>query len=319
METLGRTINTRQQQQALFGGTELILTDGGIETTFLFHEGYDLPEFAVFPLLGQSDSREKLMAYFRRYIAIAQAHGTGFILEAPTWRASQRWGDRLGYTAADLKRFNTMAIETLELLRTEHAAMHMPIYISGCVGPQDDGYAPEDQLSIAAAETYHRTQIETFAEAGADLISAITMTYPEEAIGIANAAASVALPVVIAFTVETDGRLPVGLSLEEAIRRVDAEATRAPAYYMINCAHPDHFNLPSAAPWLTRIGGLRANASRMSHAELDECDTLDDGNPDEFGQLYRALQTQLPNLRVLGGCCGTDHRHVAAAAERAGV
>ena len=292
----------------------LFLTDGGLETTLVFHDGYELREFAAFPLLDTPAGRERLLAYYQEYIDIAREAGTGFVLETPTWRASRRWGALLGYEEADLRRLNRQAVALMALLRDQNESAVLPMLISGCLGPQDDGYEPQQQLSAAAAEVYHRLQVEAFVEAGVDMVSAVTMTYPEEAIGIANAAAAASVPAVISFTVETDGRLPVGISLADAIERVDRQATVPPAYYMLNCAHPDHFDLLAGAPWLERIRGVRANASRMSHAELDDSETLDDGNPQEFGELNEQLRSVLPALRVIGGCCGTDHRHVGAVA-----
>ncbi len=292
----------------------LFLTDGGLETTLMFHDGLDLPELAAFPLLDSESGRQRLVAYYEDYIDIARRAGTGFVLEAPTWRASRKWATLLGYDAADLCRLNRQAVVLMAQLRDRHQSPTLPMLISGCIGPEDDGYEPQQQMSVEAAERYHRPQIQTFADAGVDMVSAVTLTYPEEALGIANAAAAVGLPAVISFTVETDGRLPVEISLEEAIGRVDRDAAAAPAYYMLNCAHPDHFDLPAGAPWLARIGGLRANASRLSHAELDASDSLDDGNPQEFGELNGQLRSLLPGLRVIGGCCGTDQRHVGAVA-----
>ncbi len=294
--------------------TPLYLTDGGIETTMIYHDGFELPEFATFPLLDSPCGRERLTAYYERYIDIARQNGAGFILESPTWRASRKWADLLGYNDADVCRFNTAAAELMHDLRGRFASAATPMLISGCIGPQDDGYEPKHQMSVPRAEQYHRQQVQVFRQARVDMITAITMTYPDEAVGIANAAAAAGLPVVISFTVETDGRLPVDMALEDAIEQVDRKAVIPPEYYMINCAHPDHFHLNEGAPWLARIGGVRANASRLSHAELDECETLDDGDPVEFGAQHHVLLNLLPNLRVIGGCCGTDHRHVAAAA-----
>ena len=293
---------------------EMYLTDGGIETTLIFHNGIDLPEFAAFPLLADEAGRETLIEYYERYIQIAAQSDVGFILESPTWRASAKWAQLLGYNRDDVARFNAMAIDLLKVLKARHESPSMPMLISGCIGPQDDGYSPAERMSAKEAELYHQHQIKALVEAGADMVTAITMTYPEEAIGIVNAAKKAGVPAVIGFTVETDGRLPVGTPLPEAIEMVDSEAAGGPSYYMLNCAHPDHFDLTSNA-WLDRIGGVRANASRMSHLELDESETLDDGDPEEFGTLHADLKSKLKNLRVIGGCCGTDHRHVGCAAK----
>jgi len=304
------------RNQLLQSDVPLYLTDGGIETTLMFHDGFELPEFAVFPLLDTAHGRQRLSAYYERYIKIALRCKTGFILEAPTWRASRKWAKRLGYGDVAMCRVNAEAIRFMAQLRMRHATRSSPMLISGCVGPQDDGYEPDQLMLPQCAESYHLAQVQAFQRARVDLVTAITMTYPDEAVGIANAAASMGLPVVISFTVETDGRLPTGISLQEAIAQVDRQAKVPPVYYMINCAHPDHFNLSGGESWLQRIGGIRANASRMSHAELDESETLDDGDPTEFGEQHRALGELLPNLKVIGGCCGTDHRHIAAVAKR---
>jgi len=290
------------------------LTDGGIETTLIFHDGIDLPLFASFVLLDDDAGRAALTRYFERHIGVARAHGLGFILESPTWRASRDWGAKLGYGPDDMDRLNAEAIYLMRTLRNRHDDLAAPLVISGCVGPRGDGYVPGKLMSAVEAKAYHTRQIAAMAGAGADMISAITMNNTPEAKGIVRAAKALSIPVVISFTVETDGALATGRPLGEAIREIDRETGDYPAYYMINCAHPNHFEqvLRAGGDWLKRVGGIRANASRMSHAELDESETLDDGNPAELGEDYRRLMTLLPNLRVLGGCCGTDHRHVDA-------
>jgi S-methylmethionine-dependent homocysteine/selenocysteine methylase len=289
------------------------LTDGGIETVLIFQEGLDLPAFAAFDLLKDEAGTEALRRYYAPYVALAAARGLGFVAESPTWRASPRWAAEIGYDADELAAFNRRAIALMEDLRARHEGT--AVVISGCVGPQDDGYNPAQILSAEAAEAYHSTQIETFASTAADMVTAITMTYAEEAIGVTRAALRAGLPVVISFTLETDGRLPSGQPLAEAIEQVDAETGGAPAYYMINCAHPTHFAaVLESEPIRERVRGLRANASTCSHAELDEATELDDGDPDDLAARYAELRTLLPRLNVMGGCCGTDHRHVEAIA-----
>ena len=290
----------------------LFLTDGGIETSLIFHQGLDLPEFAAFVLLDSDEGLDQLRRYYEPYVTLAREGGTGFVLETPTWRASPGWAARLDVSADKLDALNRRAIGLMEELREQ--AGDNPVVISGCVGPEGDGYRPATLLSAAAARDYHSTQIGTFANTAADMVTAITMTYADEAIGVAQAAQDAGLPAVISFTLETDGRLPNGQALGEAIEAVDDATGGAPAYYMINCAHPTHFDdvLATDEPWRDRIRGLRANASMMSHDELDEAEDLDDGDPDDLGARYAALRERLPHLNVVGGCCGTDHRHVAA-------
>lgn len=302
----------RDHLPQLDGG--LFLTDGGIETTLIFHDGRDLPLFAAFDLLKDDEGTETLRRYFAPYAALAAERGAGFVLESPTWRASPRWASEIGYSEAELDQLNRKAIALMEEIRAEHESAGVPIVISGCVGPQGDGYDPGELLSAAAAQDYHSTQIQTFSGTAADMVTAITMTYADEAIGLTRAAQAAAMPVAISFTVETDGSLPSGQGLGEAIEQVDRDTGGGPAYYMINCAHPTHFDgvIGGVGAWSERIRGLRANASTKSHAELDEATELDAGDPADLGARYAALAATLPNLNVLGGCCGTDHRHVRA-------
>ncbi len=291
---------------------ELFLTDGGIETNLIFRRGLDLPEFAAFDLLKDDEGTAELRRYYEPYLELATEHGTGFVLESPTWRASPRWAEELGYSTEELDAVNRKAIALMAELRDRYSDRVSPIVISGCIGPHDDGYSPEQKLSADEAAEYHSTQIGTFADTEADMVTALTMTYADEAIGVTRAAQKAGLPVAISFTLETDGRLPSGQALGEAIEQTDEATDAGPAYYMLNCAHPTHFEavLDPGAPWVRRIRGLRANASRKSHAELDEATELDAGDPEDLGARYAGLRRQLPELNLLGGCCGTDDRHV---------
>ena len=293
-------------------GDELFLTDGGLETTLIFHEAVALPFFAAFDLLQNDAGIAVLRRYFERYAAIALAQGTGLLLETPTWRANPDWAAKLGYDGRALAEANRRSVGLLLEMRSAFGGGKL--VISGNLGPRGDGYQVGARMSAAAAEAYHGPQIRVFAETDADMVAAFTMTYPEEAIGIVRAAEAVGMPVAISFTTETDGRLPSGEALDEAITRTDEATGGAPAYYMINCAHPTHLAgaLDRDGGWRERVRGLRANASRRSHAELDESTDLDAGDPDELAQEYDELRAAFPRLSVVGGCCGTDHRHVEA-------
>jgi S-methylmethionine-dependent homocysteine/selenocysteine methylase len=290
----------------------IFLTDGGLETTLIFHDKLDLPYFAAFHLLKDQAGTEALRKYYCSYASIACANGLGFVLESPTWRANPDWGEKLGYSKAALSDVNRSAVALMRELREQFETARSPMVISGCVGPRGDGYDPGQAMSEAEAEAYHSQQIGVFRETDADLVTAITMTNTPEAIGIVRAARTAGLPAVISFTLETDGCLPTGQSLEDAIGVVAAATDEATAYYMINCAHPTHFDaaIATSEPWVTRIRGVRANASKLSHAELNEALELDDGNPRELGAQYAALRRRHPHVNVLGGCCGTDHRHI---------
>ncbi|WP_303982026.1 homocysteine S-methyltransferase family protein [Dongia mobilis] len=288
----------------------IFLADGGLETTLVFEDGLDLPCFAAFPLLDTDSGRTTLRGYFARYLAIAARNGVGFVLDTPTWRANIDWGAKLGYDAAALDSINRDAVAFIADLRAHLANAGQPIVLSAVIGPRGDGYVAGTEMSVTEAEHYHSAQVESFVATAADMISAITMTNVPEATGIVRAAKAAKMPVVISFTVETDGKLPSGTNLGAAIEAVDAATGNYPAYFMINCAHPTHFENVLKGKWVNRIGGIRANASTKSHAELDAATSLDAGNPQELGQQYRALRRLLPRATVLGGCCGTDHRHV---------
>jgi homocysteine S-methyltransferase len=295
----------------------IFLTDGGMETTLIFHNGIDLPHFAAFDLLRHQDGRRTVYDYYARHAAIARRRGVGFIFESVSWRASPDWGAKLRLSEAKLADLNRASIDILLPLREAFETTDSPMVISACVGPRGDGYTAEGKMTAEQAQAYHSFQARIFAGTEADMMTAMTLTYAEEAIGIARAATAAGMPVVISFTLETDGRLPSGQPLGEAIEAVDAATQNAPAYYMINCAHPSHFADAFARnePWLSRLKGLRANASKRSHAELDAAPDLDAGNPEELGQDYAALRARLGRrLNVLGGCCGTDHRHIEAIA-----
>lgn len=290
----------------------LFLTDSGLETELIYNQGVDLQQFAASPLLDDGAGLRRLRSYFAGHAAITARADVGFILESVTWRANADWGALLGYDTDALDQVNRKAIDLLVEVRADWAQTHRPYPISGCVGPREDGYAPAMLMTADAARAYHRPQITTFADTQADLITAMTLAYPDEATGIAQAAREVEMPVVLSFTVETDGNLPDGSTLAAAIQIVDDATDAYPAYYMINCAHPTHFApiLDPDARWTGRIRALRANGSRKSHAELDAATELDPDNPIAFGREHADLRTRFPHLTILGGCCGTDLRHI---------
>lgn len=292
----------------------IFLTDGGLETSLIFHQGIELPHFASFHLMRDAEGCAKLTDYSRPFLATARSGGYGFILDTPTWRANADWGEKLGYSAEALAAVNRQAVALMDELRAQYVGDDFPIVLSGAIGPRGDGYVAGDVMSVSEAEAYHSAQIDSFADSNADMVTAFTMNNVPEATGITRAAKRANIPVAISFTVETDGRLPAGQSLREAIEAVDEQTGGGPAYYMINCAHPVHFMqaLEPGATWMGRLRGIRANASQRSHEELDQSPDLDDGNPLELGQQYSALRANFPHITILGGCCGTDHRHVAS-------
>ncbi len=293
------------------------LTDGGLETDLIFHRKIDLPHFAAFPLLMKPQYFEVLLQYYSGYMDIAKEYGAGFILESPTWRANRDWAFKLGFDIEDLKTFNNKAVRLMEILKEKYSESIADILISGQLGPRGDGYQIETKMTVEQARKYHSSQIQNFKMGRVDMVSAITMTYTEEAIGIALSAQKERLPVVISFTVETDGKLPSGNSLQEAIREVDQATDTYPSYYMINCAHPSHFSesIKDGHGWQSRIMGVRTNASCKSHEELDQSTEIDIGDIKELGKWHKKLQQVLPKLRVYGGCCGTDTSHIKSICE----
>lgn len=293
-------------------GDTIFLTDSGMETSLIFHHGIDLPCFASFDLMKNAEGRALVDAYYSKHAALAKHKGLGFVLETPTWRANRDWGAKIGYTPAQLATVNRECVELMADIRSRYETAQSPMPISGNIGPRGDGYRIETKMTVKEACAYHAQQVKTFADTDADFVSGFTMNYTEEAIGIILACELAEVPAVISFTVETDGRMASGETMKEAVEKMDAATGAYASYYMINCAHPTHFDsaIEAGESWLKRIKGLRANSSRKSHAELDESTTLDDGNPQELGAQYRALRKKIPGMRILGGCCGTDIRHV---------
>jgi S-methylmethionine-dependent homocysteine/selenocysteine methylase len=314
MTNIDTTEAGRRERLPQLTGNGLFVTDGGLETELVFHDGIDLPAFAAFPLLDNPDTRARLRRYYDGYLDVARRHGAGFVIETPTWRANPDWAGQLGYSPEQLDAVNRAAVDLAEEVRAVATAEGLTAVVSGCVGPRGDGYDPSGAMTADEAERYHAVQIGTFADTSADQVTAITMTNAEEAIGIVRAAGAAGIPAAISFTVETDGRLPTGQPLRAAIEQVDAETGGSAAYFMVNCAHPTHFAeaLELDGAWRQRLVGLRANASSKSHAELDESTELDEGDPADLAARHAGLRERLPAVTVLGGCCGTDARHVAA-------
>ena len=290
---------------------DIFLADAGVETDLIFNHGIEIREFAAHTLLPQQKGRAALTNYFEGFLNLAKEQRTGFILDTVTWKAHRHWADKLGASDADLKAANEESVQFIADLRARFAGNAKPIVLNGVIGPRGDAYRPTNVITIDAAEEYFSQQLGWLAATEVDMVTALTFNQACEAAGLARAARNVGLPIVVSFTVETNGALPTGQSVADAITEVDAATERYPAYYMINCAHPDHFNdVLQVADWAKRIRGIRANASRRSHAELDAAPELDAGNPHELAQQYRGLADRMPWLNIFGGCCGSDLRHV---------
>jgi len=287
----------------------IFISEAGFETDLIFYDGIDLPHFATFPMLETSEGRDTMRAYFQSVIDIARRDTTGVVIETPTWRASAEWGALLGYSSDRLDHVNRDAVALF--IEFRDASPDVPVVISGNIGPRGEGYTITETMTQREAADYHRPQIRSLAAAGADLVSALTINHSAEAAGIVEAARDENVPAVISFTVETNGNLPSGQTLAAAIEEVDAATDQGAAYFMVNCAHPSHFVhvLDVPGPW-ERLRGIRANASTMSHQELDNATELDRGNEAELVAGYVEFAERLPRLAVVGGCCGTDLRHL---------
>ena len=293
----------------LKGGT--YLTDGGTETFLMYKRGFELPHFSAFHLLNDPAACEAIKQYYRDHAAVAQKYGTGFIYCSLTYRASSDWGKLLGYSRQGLADMNNKAIELYRAVASEFAGDDGNTVFSGCIGPRGDAYRLNQQITAGAAEAYHLEQIQTFKQAGADMVTALTPNTVDEAIGIARAAQSIGLPSVISFTLDENSRLKSGPSIKEAIEQVDEAVDAAPAYYMINCSHPIEFE-PALEPgdWVKRLCGIRPNASSMAKGVLCKLGHLEEGDPMELGQQMGDVAGRYPHINVWGGCCGTDHVHL---------
>lgn len=296
-------------------GGNLFLTDAGLETDLIFNRGVPIREFAAHTLLETGAGRQALAVYFREFLSLARLHGVGFVLDAPTWKAHPHWANDLGVSPASLRDVNRAAVDFVADLREEFMHSRCPIVLNAVIGPRGDAYLPEEAISAAEAEAYHAQQLGWLARTDVQMVSALTFTNASEALGFVRAANRFDLPTVMSFTVETDGKLPSGESLAEAIQLVDQGSDGGPRYYMLNCAHPSHFrHVLNDEDWTRRLGGIRCNASRCSHAELDNAEQLDRGDPQELASAYTELLSDMPWLSVFGGCCGSDIEHVTAIA-----
>ena len=305
----------RQALPQLDGST--FLCDAGLETDLIFNHGIEIREFAAHTLMEDEQGKQVLSDYFQGFLSLARDSGCGYILDTQTWKAHPHWADDLNESREQQEQANRDSVAFIAALRDQYASNTGHVVLNAIVGPRGDAYAPEVELAVDEAEAYHAQQLQWLAGTEADMVTAMTFTQSDEATGFVRAANALQLPAVISFTVETDGKLPTGESLASAISAVDEATQSGAAYFMVNCAHPDHFSdVLGDEPWARRIRGIRCNASRQSHAELDACETLDDGNPAELADQYLQLKAKMPWLNIFGGCCGSDLRHVTQIANR---
>lgn len=288
------------------------LTEGGTETELLYKHGLKLPEFAMFPLLDDAEGLAVSRAMYRRYMEAAAAHGAGILLIGHDYRASPDWGAKLGYSPEGLAEMQRRSIGFLAEIRDEFRDRVEHAYIAGCLGPRGDAYGTGGSMTAEEAEEYHLTQLTTLKGTEADMAVALTFNNVPEAVGAVRAAGRVGLPIGVSLTLSSEGRLRSGPTLREAVEAIDAETGGAAAWMGTNCSHPMEFfpALDDAGPWLDRLRYFRPNAAMMDKLALCKLGHLEDGDPVELGGQMADLALRLPRADILGGCCGTDERHL---------
>ena len=292
---------------------------GGFETWLQYVDGFTLRHFCAFELLNDERGVACLTDYHRKLVEAAVENGFGVINEGLHYRASRDWGELIGFSKEALEEINIRGIEFYKDFAREYDSPETPMIVGGVIGPRGDAYNVGRTPDAAEAEDYHSEQILTFKKAGADVVTAATFSSIEEATGLARAAKSADMPVVISFFVARGGKLKGGETLEEAISAVDAATESAPAYYMINCTHPSEFTPGlTDGDWTRRLGGFMPNAVAMETLDLCKLGHLEDGDPEELGGQMADLARRFPHINVWGGCCGTDGRHIGQITRQVG-
>ena len=290
---------------------QFFLTDGGIETEIMYKWGFELPHFAMYPLLDNPDAMAAMRGMYRRYLDVAARHRLSALMGGLDYRASSDWGALLGYSREALAEANFRSIAFLRELADEYVADIPQILIAGYIGPRGDAYRINRTITAAEAEDYHAVQLATLKAADVDLAWALTFNNTPEAIGVARAAARIGVPLAISFTLNSASRLSSGPSLAQAVETVEAETGGTPAFYSLNCSHPVEFEPAlTAGDWIGRVRGFRPNASKMDKIALCKLGHLEEGDPVELGRLMGALARRYPHMDVWGGCCGTGDVHL---------
>ncbi|POF32988.1 homocysteine S-methyltransferase family protein [Roseibium marinum] len=287
------------------------LTEGGTETEIMYKWGFELPEFAMFPLLEKRKSADVIRGMYRRYLDVVARYGHSALIGGFDYRASPDWGAKLGYSASALAEANLRSIQFLKDVAAEYEADIPSMLFSGYVGPRGDAYGLNMSVTEESAEEYHSVQIETLARAGVDLVWALTFNNPAEAIGVVRAARRLNLPVAVSFSLDSTHRLKSGFPLSRAIAIVDEATNGYPAFYSLNCSHPQEFE-PALEDWnwTSRLRSIRPNAAKMDKIALCKLGHLEEGDPEELGRLMADVFRRHPHMDIWGGCCGTGHVHL---------
>lgn len=288
------------------------LTEGGTETEILYKWGFELPEFAMFPLLDNPKADQVIRDIYRRYFDAAEKHQTGLLILGHDYRASPDWGAKLGYTTEGLADMQRRTIEFLDDVRREYVGRVSDVYIAGCIGPRGDAYGTGGDISEEEAEEYHSVQLTTLKSTQADMAIAVTFNNVPEAVGVIRAAHRIGIPIGVSLTLTTEGVLRSGPTLREAIEVIEEKTNGSAAWYGTNCSHPLEFAsaLADEGPWLERLRYIRPNAVKMEKVALCKLGHLEDGDPVELGEQMGEVASKFPSADILGGCCGTDERHL---------
>lgn len=298
----------------------LILTEGALIERLRRDPTVALdPSILHAGFIYEERGREALHRLYRQYLDIGAAFDLPTMVCTPTWRANP---ERLRQAGLAHRDVNGDALRFVASIRDECGVYATRVFVGGLLGCAGDAYKPEEGLSADEADAFHGAQARALAEAGADFLLAATLPNVEEAHGLAMAMAKCRVPYVLSFVLGRDGRLLDGTPLHDAAIRIDEAVSPRPLFYMVNCVYPTVFEaaLESAASRsrdvVTRVVGLQANASAKSPEELEGLSSVDADPPEVLGdgmaRVYRRFGT-----KILGGCCGTDHRHIEWIAWRA--
>lgn len=303
-------------QHSPFQDGLLYLTEAGTETEVLYKEGYELPHFAMWTLLDNPEAMERIGDMYRRYLDVAAENETGIVLCGFDYRASPDWAALLDVDRDGLREVIHRGIGFLRDVSDPYRDRVPHILLGGSIGPRGDAYSRGEPVTADSAEEYHSFQIACLKEAGADIACAHTFNNIPEAVGVARAARAEGLPLAMYFSLDSSSRLNTGPSLRDAVIETDSQTGNAPLFYGLNCSHPVEFE-PALEPgdWIDRLRSIRPNASKMEKIALCKLGHLEDGDPDELGAQMGDLARRYPHMDIMGGCCGTDERHLSRIAE----
>lgn len=294
------------------GSGEIFLTEGGSETEIMYRHGFELPEFAMFPLLDNPKAVSAMHGIFSKQLDVAAEFGLSFLLSGLDYRASPDWGAKLGYSPTALAEANTAAIDFLRDVAKGYEGQVPRLLFGGILGPRGDAYGLNREITADVAEEYHAVQLETLKLAGVDFACAMTFNNIPESVGAARAAAKIGVPLSVSLTLDSTHRLKSGPSLADAITEIDAQTGNdAPDFYLLNCSHPLEYEPAlETEDWINRLRGVRPNASKMEKIALCKLGHIEEGNPVELGSQLRSLSERYPHMDIFGGCCGTGHSHL---------